>query len=169
MRRASLVLLVLAALVAVPTARMLSRAAGSRADREQAWPVNPEEDRRSRSLDTDLTDTRAREAERRRVATRLVRGELDLDQAAGQFAALGAAGPDRVGLMRRRYPAAAEDELAYWLVLWFTRGVTEEPADQVAAAQVRIFAAFRERFPNGPDPAADPHLRPAGLAQATAR
>lgn len=167
MRRVALVVIALAFLVAAPTARVLSRAGGSGGAGDR--PANPEEDGRSRLLDAGLADVRAREAEKGRIATLLVRGEVDLEQAVTRFEALGDGGPERFELLRRRYPKATAEELNYWLVLWSTRGVTEVPADQVAAAQARIFAAFRQRFPQGPDPAADPYLRPVGQTQMAGR
>jgi hypothetical protein len=160
------VLLLFALLVAAPAAGILSRsrepsAPGAGVDRKPGLPsASSEEDRRSRDLDGQLKDVRGRENEKGRITLGLVRGELDLDRAAARFAALGNSGSDQFQGIRWRYPGATNKELAYRLVLWSIRLVTEVSTDQVAAAQDQIFAAFRSRFPDSPDPAAEPYLRP---------
>ena len=172
MRRSFLLLLALALGVAASVA-MLSRAGGPDVRTAGYRPglptASPEEDRRSHDLDTHLKDVRVREDEKGRVAVRLVRGEIDLDQAADRFNDLGTTGPGRLEILRRRYPAADDRELAYWLVLWATRGVNEVSYNELAAAQARLFADFHRRFPHSPDPAADPYLRPVSPTRVTGR
>lgn len=155
MRRRYLLPIALALVVAAPMARLLSLLGAP--NRQVA---TAEDDHRSRDLDAGLTDVQSREMVKTQVAARLVRGELDLDQAVARFRALGTTDPDRLDLIRRRYPAATDKELVYWPVLRATRGVTEMPSEHVEEAERRLFAVFRERFPRSPDPAADPYMRP---------
>ena len=98
----------------------------------------------------------ARNAERGLVTAALLRGELAPDQAADRFRELNAEAPAALARLRRRFPAATDEELAHYQLVRGTLALAAHdrtPASAEAAA--RLLAAYRERFPAGPDPRHD--------------